>query len=88
MLGSEVALLHLLLMSVFVAMQASNGEQLGDGAEGTAITQDDGVKVHCSGFPRIIKAGHGVKLGAVVCRVPIFVSLPPCCRGQWLRMQP
>ena len=50
----------------FFLLQASNGEQQGEGAEGMAARPDGGVKVRRSGFPRIIKAGHGVKLGAVV----------------------
>ena len=43
--------------------------RLGDGAGGTAGIRADGIKVRQRGFPRIIKAGHGIKLGAVVCKI-------------------
>lgn len=61
------------MQCVVVTVQTTNGEQHGEGAEGSAVSQGDGVRVHRSGFPRIIKAGHGVKLGAVVS--PLYVPL-------------
>jgi hypothetical protein len=56
------------LLLVVYHLQASNGEQVGDGGEGGAERQDDGrgVRRKARGFPRILKAGHGIKLGAVV----------------------
>lgn len=47
-------------------MQANNGEHGGDGAEGVARIEEGVDKVRRRGFPRILKAGHGIKLGAVV----------------------
>ena len=62
-----------------VVVQASNGERLEEGAEGATEQQQDGVKVRRRGFPRIIKAGHGIKLGAVVSMyVCVYVHVCVC----------
>ena len=43
--------------------------------------QADGVKVRNRGFPRIIKAGHGIKLGAVVSVCVCVVCVCCVCGG-------
>ena len=48
--------------------QANNEEKSAESREGVAVRLYEGTKVNRKGFPRIIKAGHGIKQGAVVCR--------------------
>lgn len=61
-------LFHYQLETLDIFLQANNGERLGDSVEGVAGRQDDGhgAQHKARGFPRILKAGHGIKLGAVV----------------------
>lgn len=50
-----------------LVLQVNNGEKSGECTEGMAVRPDeDGTKLRRRGFPRIIKAGHGIKQGAVV----------------------
>ena len=61
-------LMGLGMLSISLSLQANNGESQGENAEGVAGRQDEGGRARhrARGFPRIIKAGHGIKLGAVV----------------------
>ncbi len=54
------------MASFLLSSQTTNGDRACNGAEGVSGRQADGAKMRHRGFPRIIKAGHGIKQGAVV----------------------
>jgi len=50
-------------------VQATNGQR--GVAEGISNTQEDSAGTGRRGFPRILKAGYAIKLGAVVSARPV-----------------